>query len=1347
MNKQCKKSILSLLSALVLSCSGVALGTMNVSKAESVTKNAADVITMNGLTATYNVSGGEMNSKFVKDKTGIHFSATANGNAAEGASVSFNNTLSGLFEMDFRVYTENVANIKYGGGNWWNGNDAEEVREVAITLTDTDANQSFTLYIKGGTPYMESVPNARVAYGDVGANYGTGIRYGYSGDGKDYDDTKTPYDGGKLSNTEYNTQLKGTSFSNWYLHSTVVGFDPLTKEVYSYNFKSSSDAGQYTSLLNRRVILDLDNTDHLSYIGTGASELLSCDFNNYTVKFTVTDVTGASDEGSQGKDEPVNFLIYTLNGQSLAGENGVLTSSVAPGLAAEFTEDALQYQDYVIPTPTLQGVLGEKATFDGNVKVLDPNGNVVVAQQAFTAGMSFTPEMNGEYIVVYSGVKDSNGNVRKAFTASGAFTGDEIIYSYPLQVEKSYIVTANASDLITANGLDVTYNVSGSQQHADLIRDTNKGILFTSQGVGAEANGASVAFNNTLVGEMELNFRVFTETTDSASDWWDSGEWHTRNTAEELREIAITVTDEVTHESFTIYIKGGTMYNAITPNARVAYGDVGANHGTGRWYKTAGTLEYYREPSKGLTNTDYNTALYGTTFTNRARNSAWIGSGYSTNIGFDPVTKMVYGYTYCTGEWECTKLPILDLDDPEDMQYLTMNKAGGNVNAGLPEAFLASTFQTYSVKVTVTDVTEDTTAKFIIYHLNGQGLNGQNGKLMSTSGYGMYAPEGEARFVGLADSFPMPYASSVLTGEKAFEGTIEIVDENGNVVLPKQTYSDKVTFTPAVAGNYVAYYGGMADENGCVRLGYHLGTYSGEEERFAYAFEVKDCAIELNTYDYAMAKMGVEIGAKTFASNVTTLLTIRKDGAVYNGHENVTIGANYTYAFQDSGTYELIYTVTNAAGGQVSYSSSINVIAMTGFIKTAESVVMLGEDAIWDQDDFTIYYCDEGEISDFLLTAKVYDGSEWIAINTVPAASVNLNEALLALGEGEWLVAFEISKGGESIVLEKTFISKDGSAPVVRVESFGEGFISVPEQNSETVHYFVVLEGTESAIPAATAMDEVDGAVAITILLKTPTDTSAQEISADTIIRFTAGEYVIVYKAVDAAGNEASFFYFVTVKTLWLTITAEVDTLELGAAANIPTPNVINGFTGQEVTDFTWTAKVTLGGDELKQIGGKYVPVYTGEYAIVYTVTYGDLSQEWTLALFVEDTTAPSITVDGEYAAEASIGDTITVLEAEVDDQDTTSLTVTVLYNGTTKIQLTEDNEFAIDKAGKYVIRYTATDMSGNNVSVEYTITVAAPAAAQPSTGGCAGSVGSLAAVGVLMAVAGVLSLRKKENE
>lgn len=1347
MKKRFRKTLIALCSLVTLACSSVLSAGLTKASADTFKASTGNVITVSdGLTVTHNVSGSEKVASLTKDvRGGIHFSSKQAGDGAEGNFVAFKNTLSGLFEMDFRVYTQNKGSITYGGGDWFAGNDAEEIREVAITLTDTDKNESFTLYIKGGSPYMQSIPNARVAYGDVNKNYGTGLRYGYEGNGQDYDDTTTPYNGGTLASKEYNTQLRGTSFTNSYLHSTAVGFDPITKEVYTYAFKSSGNEADYTSIFNRRVILDLDNAEHLKYAGEGAGELLKCKFNNYTVKFTLTDVTGAEETGSQGKDETANFIIYSLNGQSLASANGLFVSSTAPGLTAN-VDKAFLNEEYEIPTPVLQSVLGEKPSFTGKVQVLDANDNVVVANQTLSDGLSFTPTSVGTYKIIYSGVRDGGNNIRKSFTARGTYVGAEVTYTYPLEIKK---LTAGVDGLFNADGLDVQYNVSGVDAHADLVSDTTKGMAFTSTAVGADAIGVSVAFNKTLTGLMELNFRAYTQTSDTSSDYWNGGDWHSRNNAEEIREMAITVTDTETNESFSVYIQGGTAWNAVTPNARVAYGEVGQYYGSGRWYKVnANGLAYYGT-GKGLSSTEYNTELVGTSFTNRARNTGgFIGGGYSTNIGFDPTTKTVYAYTYGTGEYLLEKRPILDLDDAEDMQYLTMNSAGAGVGVGLPETFKNSTFKNYTVKMTVTDVTEDMSAKFIVYHLNGQSLSVEKEKLMSNAGYGLYLPEGEDRFVGLEDAFPAPYASAVLTGEKAFNGTIEIVDENGNVVLEKQTYSESVAFKPTVAGKYIAYYGGMADENDCVRLQYGLGTYDGEEERFAYAFNVQERAVELPAYDYVMKKMGVEVGAKPLGVGLETYLTVKKDGVVYNGAENVEVGANYSYFFQDNGEYELFYTVKNAYGSEVYYSTSLEVVAMTAFMKNPISVAQLGQDFILDTSDFTVYYCNEGVISDYVISAEIFNGESWVAVNAQPATSVNLKEVFLQIGAGERKVSFVLSKNGDSVRVEKTFSVGDFVAPTLTVETLSQNFVSTPEKDSQNIKNFVVLSGTVGTIPFATALDDIDGTVAVTVLIKAPEDETARESAFGDELLFSAGEYVIAYKAVDNAGNESSVFYMITVKDLWLGISAQMNTVELGSNVVFNAPAVINQFTGETLSDFNWNAKVYFGGTELEKTYGAYRPVYTGVYQLVYTVAYNGATQEYTLDFMVEDTVKPVIEVEGTYESTAKLGDTLKIYDVWIDDASTCGLTISVMYNDATRVQVNEYNKFVVDKAGKYVIKYSATDVAGNTTSVEYTITVEAETVAEEEQSGCSSSVGgSLAIVMLITVLGGALLLKRKENK
>ncbi len=1352
MKKRFKKSLITIFSCIAICCSGALATNLNTAHAAALTKNASEIITVSdGLTVAYNVSGSEKSSYLSKDtKKGIHFSSKQNGKNAENNYVAFNNTLSGLFELDFRVYTQNKANVKCDGKSWYESNDAEEIREVAITLTDTDADESFTIYIKGGSPWAEHKPNARVAYGDVGENYGSGLRYGYSGDGVDYPDSTGLINGGTLGSKDYNTQISGTSFTNNFLHSTVVGFDPITKEVYEYNFQGGAD--NYDALLNRRVILDLDNLEHLNYAGTDAVNLLDCKFNNYKVKFTVVDVTEADEVGSQGKDEPANFILYSLNGQSLGGADGVITADTAPGLSANCATGMVNVA-YQVPTPSLKSVLGETPAFKGYVKVVGPDGKNALSFTSFSEGLTFTPTKTGVYTIIYSSVKGSSNSNRKAMTASGTYTGNEVTYSYPVTIEKEKEVAAVASDIITLNGLSATYNVSARDIKSELVNDENKGIKFSAVENGSGAVGASVAFKNTLSGEMELNFRVYTQQADTCTDYYLGDAWHTRNNAEEIRELAITVTDKDSGESFTIYIKGGTDWNVDSPNARVAYGDVGENYGSGRWYDSNSSgLSYYPKNNggKGLKSTGYNTELVGTTFTNRARNnsssgSGFIGGGYSTNVGFDPVSKVVYAYTYGANN-VLTKRPILDLNDAEDMQYLTMNSTGGNVNATLPSSFVNSTFKNYTVKMTITEMTEDMPANFVVYHLNGQSLGGEDGKLVSSSGYGLYLPELDDGFVNMSKSFPKPYASSVLKGAKEFNGTIKITDENGNVVVSERAYDPNYTYTPETDGVYTISYGGMKDENDCLRLKYDFGSYKEEEQRLERKLVVKH-AIELPSYDFVMKKMGVDIGAKVLGSGMTIDLEIVKDGVGYDTCQNIPL--NFTYAFNDNGEYDLIYTVKSANGSK-EYETSLTVIGMQIFMLNSQNLADIGKDFIIDKTDFSVYYCEQGKCTDYTLSAEVYNGSTWVNIDS-SNGSINLKDTFVSLGKGEWTVRFTVEKQGDSSSVEKTYTVVDVTAPSITVDTgdLENSLVAVPEKDQDGLKYFVTLMGNEIVIPSVTVQDV--GNASVQIFLKKPTDEVSVSVMAGDVLCFDQeGVYSIVYKAQDDDGNVATFVCVVEIKEIWLTVTAEEKTLELGENFVPNIPLVINSFTKETITNFDYSVKLFIGSEEVEKTGETFKITRTGVYDVVYTVVYGQTTQEFITSLTVKDTVKPTITINGEYVKTAKIGDTISILKATATDKSACDVKTVVIFNDNTKLTLKNKNELVIDKAGKYVIRYTATDLLGNATSVEFTITVLEEKKDEASLGcaSCSGSMGgsSFALMGLACSFIVLKIKRKKEN-
>lgn len=1377
-----KKTAVMILAFAMLCFTALAALFVKGVRAEPLTANAANLFTLSGEDASdwqveYNVAGSDKHADLTNDtRKGVHFQTANTGAAANNASVTLNSTLSGLFEIDFRAYTTETDTSS--GGTIVNspfGAPGEEFRTFAITITDEDTGEMFTIYISSGQSWMRVNPTVRVAYGDATSEIkGVGLKYIDDMNNYNYTDDRC-YGGDALQGGNrdsslvaegygQDTMLPGTSFVNRTFNnskswadtdagwSTYIGFDPITKQVYGYVYCQ----GDFT--FHKREIIDLDNPVDIEYLTATANSdgnpvkgamvpesFRNSTFTNYSVKMSVQGVV----DGMMPK-----FIIYSINGQSLAGEDGVLTENVAPGLGVDMPKEAKTWETFAIPTPTMHSVLGGTPAFAGNIKVKGPEGTIL-EEQAFSEGLKFIPEVAGTYTITYSNILGPDGNVRRALSdKNGVYEGEEIVYTYAVEITKGLQPTGSAEDLIIENnGMTVTYNVSGSEKQADLTRDTRKGIHFQTAATGADANGSSItlggAENGLLTGLFELNFRAYTVQTDAAEDWWDGGNWYDRADVEEFRTFAITIQDADTDEMFTVYINGGTSWVIMTPNARVAYGDVGAYYGTGYWYANGtGTTNFKNGEDKGLSSTEYNTALPGTTFMNRARNTDWVsGGGYTTNIGFDPVTKEVYGYAYDTAAgYECYKRVILDLDDPEDMEWLTKDSAG-NKGAAVSADFQNSTFQNYTVKLSVLDVTEGAAAKFIVYDLNGQSLAGENGQLASNAGYGMYAPAQEG-FVGMKDALPEPYVSSVLTGETAFTGTVKVLGPGGETILEEQAYSDTLTFTPTEAGTYTIVYGGMQDENERRRLQYTREGYTGEEYLLTVPYTVKEDALVLPEYDYVMREMSVSVAAVPQGAGLTVTLTIQKDGSVYDNQENVENTDQSSYAFAEDGEYTLIYTAANAAGGTQTAQTTFTVIGMRGTIVTPDSAAVVGADSIWDKDDFSVQYCDEGTITDYVLSAEVYNGTQWQAVAASEDGSINLKDTFAALKSGDWTVRFTAAKGGDSVQMEREFTVSDGTPPVIEADELGTGFISVPDEDTNTVKYFAVLTGTQSVIPSATVTDDVYSGddLTLTVLLKKPTDSEASAVNpGDTLTFDVVGTYTIVYTAVDAEDNRSTFTYIIEAKDLWLEVTAPNAQAELGDVFTPAAATVVNGFSGEAVTDFTIDVKLYFSETEVQKTGEGFLPPYAGTYSVEYTVSYGGATKVCTATLTVSDTVKPVVSVQGEYANTAKIGDTITVLSATAADKGSYSMDIVVMLDGTTKISIGSDNTFKIEKAGTYTIRYVATDASGNaSDPVEFTITVEEPEAGGGCSGGVVSGVGALAVI--VIAGACAIIVRRKNN-
>lgn len=363
---------------------GIALhaDTNVISQAESVSNVSSFMdYKTSDFDVEYNVKGSEIaigdgSTPFSNDKkSGVMFTGKRNGSSAVGSTVTFTQEFSGVSEFDFRVFSEtSYTNLKADGtekpnsgtGLWgiYSQNTELDLREIAFTFTDVDTGEAFTVYIAGGQDWANTYPAVRVGLDGVGANKGAGLNY-----------SGTNVTGGEYKN--YNTSLAGSTFSNTcvsefsgtreiapYSKSTSFGFDPVTMEIYGYTH------GRKLEKTQRILVADLKDETNIHYHG-GTTALDS--FENYTVTVTVTDVTAG---------RTPKFVLYSVNGQSLAGKDGKLQDNAGPSPTANLQARAISGVAYKLPNLKAFDALEGEIAYNGNVKVMQGN-NVLLAEQPY----------------------------------------------------------------------------------------------------------------------------------------------------------------------------------------------------------------------------------------------------------------------------------------------------------------------------------------------------------------------------------------------------------------------------------------------------------------------------------------------------------------------------------------------------------------------------------------------------------------------------------------------------------------------------------------------------------------------------------------------------------------------------------------------------------------------------------------------------------------------------------------------------------------------------------------------------------------------------------------------------
>ena len=420
--------------------------------------------------------------------------------------------------------------------------------------------------------------------------------------------------------------------------------------------------------------------------------------------------------------------------------------------------------------------------------------------------------------------------------------------------------TKNLSEIVSAEGYDVTYNIAETELKAKawngseyvdsaLVVTTSgdknlniyprKGAAFVSKAKGAEAAKSAIVFEN-LSGAFEMDFRVWSDYTYSTAKQdpnpfdtsEDAGVWkQDKYTTADVYEMKITLTDSDSGENLSILISNGKPWNTVTPTARVAYGDTKGSVGAGRSYKNAdepgqtgldGNGGFKASAIGGYT--AYNTALLGTSFCNygapvHGTGDAWRAGNIPSLIGFDPATNKVYGRLTARYSRVGTVLrTIADLSNDNDCKYVGDS---GNVLRDIP-------FNNYTAKIEFPEVREGASAKILIASLNGQSFGGENGVLTSDSAPVPVGGTYEAKIYesGMTAEIPAPGLCSLAERAPVFNGKVKVLNGAGATVLEETAWREGLTFSPEKADTYKIVYTSGTDAAGNTRKTYN-SNYSG----------------------------------------------------------------------------------------------------------------------------------------------------------------------------------------------------------------------------------------------------------------------------------------------------------------------------------------------------------------------------------------------------------------------------------------------------------------------------------------------------------------------------------------
>ncbi len=251
-----------------------------------------------------------------------------------------------------------------------------------------------------------------------------------------------------------------------------------------------------------------------------------------------------------------------------------------------------------------------------------------------------------------------------------------------------------------------------------------------------------------------------------------------------------------------------------------------------------------------------------------------------------------------------------------------------------------------------------------------------------------------------------------------------------------------------------------------------------------------------------------------------------------------------------------------------------------------------------------------------------------------------------------------------------------------------------------------IINGSSYTDAGATAIDNLDGSVAVTTTGSVDTSTIAS--------------YILTYSAVDAAGNIST--------SLTRTVNVIADTVP--PVIVLVGTSTVNMVQGQTYIDAGATATDNFDTSVSVVSSGVVDSTTIGTYTITYSAV--DAAGNITIPVIrtinvVADTVAPVITLFGASTINVTQGDTYS--DSGASALDNVDGSVTVVSSGTVDTTT----------VGTYIITYTATDSAGNSASNSRIVNVELESASGGKT-----ELSSGGSMGYLLLLLGIFGLRRR---